>query len=426
VQVGIKEVTIDENHGRPPYNTGGPFFNVKFRHPNRVVGGGTITGKRITASRTGLNISSQPGDWVNTYTGGFVVSHNDVVAARTLGSAESIDSPDDYHAVVNPDDMSHLAPRAHSRLRPKIEKANLGMTIVEMREAPQMLKQTGKGLKDSYSALSAFLKRDLSKFETKHLKKVAKSLPKEMSDHYLNLQFGWRPFVDEVIATCDVVINFDRYVENAKRLNDKVVKRRWSEQDIQTSSLIYQNNGGTNSMGITPVLSGTDFVVAGSQLYQIFQETLVQTWYEGAFRSYYPEFDEDRDSPIPGFKTAVQGMRLAGAIPNMTLIYNLCPWTWLSDWFVNVGDNLQVFEDLLSDSVAAKYCYLMRRTYTRFRYKAFNSFYGGNVLEVETTREVEVKRRVAVGNPFSLSLQPGDLSDSQKAILSALGISKLS
>jgi hypothetical protein len=425
VMTGLREITIDENHGKPPYRTGGPFFSVKFKHPNTVVGVGRVVGRRITQSRTGLNLDNQPGDWRNTYTGSVVVSHGQS-GFTSLGSSESVDHPDDSDPYVNPNDLSTLGPRAYARMRPKIEKANLAQTIVEMREAPQMLKQTAKGLKQSYAIVTGHLNakygniRDLS---PKRLRSMLKDAPPEVGSHYLNLQFGWKPFVKDIVNICDVIVSFNHYVDNARSINNKWVKRRWVEDDIQSNDLVYQNNGGSSSLGITPILSGSDFV-SGGQLYQIRLQRLVQVWYEGSFRSYYPEFDDDRESGVPGLKKAIQAARLAGAIPDPVTVYKLIPFTWLGDWFVNVSDNLLAFQDLLTDAVASRYMYLMRRCYTRYEYRSVNNLHSGGVLDVKTYREVETKRRVPSASPFGFSLQPGNFTGSQWAILGALGLSK--
>jgi hypothetical protein len=295
-----------------------------------------------------------------------------------------------------------------------------------MREAPQMLQGTLKALKQSYGIVTAHLSsrygniRDLS---PKRLASALRDAPPEVGSHYLNLQFGWKPFVKDIVNICDVIVSFDHYVTNARRMNNKWVKRSWFEDEIQSDVLVYQNNGGTGSMGLTPSFSSLDFEPSG-QLYQIYRQKMMKVWYEGVFRQYYPEFDDDRESGVPGLKKAIQAARLAGAIPDPVTVYKLIPFTWLGDWFVNVSDNLLAFQDLLTDAVASRYMYLMRRCYTRYEYRSVNNLHSGGVLDVKTYREVETKRRVPSASPFGFSLQPGNFTGSQWAILGALGLSK--
>jgi hypothetical protein len=78
---------------------------------------------------------------------------------------------------------------------------------------------------------------------------------------------------------------------------------------------------------------------------------------------------------------------------------------------------------MLTDAVASKYMYLMREAYTRYRYRAVNVFTGNFTLDVSSYREVRVKRRIPAASPFGFSAG-AKLSNSQLAILAALGMSK--
>jgi hypothetical protein len=204
------EATTDENHGQPPYNEGGPFCSVKLWYPDFAIAGYTVQGKNITQpnSTTG---AFEPGDvWTRSYSGALLLSSGWAYMSTALGSREqTVRGPDDVDPVVNPDDLDSLAPRAWSKLRPKVEKAGLAQAVLELREAPRMLKGTANSAVRSWHALKAFkrstqFRRQRSAFgQIPDLRRV----PKPIAEEFLNVQFGWKPFVREVVAVLDVVIN---------------------------------------------------------------------------------------------------------------------------------------------------------------------------------------------------------------------------
>jgi hypothetical protein len=422
---GEYRLTVDELHGRPPYQTGGPFFSLKRMLTSQYIAGhASIVGKRITVGRTGLP-EPLKGDWHNTYSGGFIVSQQS--GYTNLGSAQTVTGPDTYDDQVNPNDLSSLGNRAYNRLRPKVGKLNLFQTLVESRDIPRMLRTTAKGFSQTWEGmkLASDVGRGASRERNVRMGQYLRAAPKRVADQFLNTTFGWTPFVRDVHGILDVAINFDEHVERATRNNGRWQRRRFTEDEISSDNLVYANNGGTNSLGVTPVLSGTDFVVPGSQKYEVRAQTGTRIWYEGSFATYSPEFDPGVKRFSPFVRECRQALSLLGANVDATSVYKVTPWTWLIDWGVNVGDFVRRVEDIATDAAVSRYFYLMRRTFVRFEYRSVFSTYDGQTHDFRAYRSVDVKRRVASVNPFNFSLLPGGLSGMQYSILAALGLSKL-
>jgi hypothetical protein len=112
------------------------------------------------------------------------------------------------------------------------------------------------------------------------------------------------------------------------------------------------------------------------------------------------------------------------------------PWSWLIDWFSNVGD---VIANLSSNGIADltyDYAYLMRHASTRTEWSLqipqhkIAIFDGVPAVDLprsstgSVTELKETKERVAA-TPFGFGVQFDDLSVRQIAILSALGLSRL-
>lgn len=411
VGLGQESLCFDELHGKPPYNTGGPLFIRKLILPFSVQGQGTY---RSIAGFPPHGGGTRPPDhigceWRAVYSGGFVYNNVD----DHVVPGETISKPDDYDGFSNPNDLGSLGSRAYNRLRPRVEKVNLMQSLLEMRELPRMLKTSASGFSTLYRSVGG----DISGW---------KQAPKGASDQFLNGAFGWRPFIQDIRGVGDAVANARDYFEQASKNNNRWMQRKFHEDVIQTEQVVsHVTNANTNFC--TPLMSvqlPNPWIVPGSGQRTITRQRLTRVWYKGAFKYYRPEFDKGMESGYPALDKARKMAALLGLEISPTTLYKVTPWTWLIDWFVNVGDNVQRFEDMATGRVASKYFYLMRETIDQYLIKVSWSLLDGSHVSCEWTRGVTVKRRVGSDDSFSFSLLPRELSGMQLAILAALGISR--
>jgi len=104
-------------------------------------------------------------------------------------------------------------------------------------------------------------------------------------------------------------------------------------------------------------------------------------------------------------------------------VWRATPWTWLIDWGINVGRNLDRVSEYLLDGVVAKYLYLMHHQKQRFVLKQTLPFLTGTVV-LEFYRDVETKQRKEAGSPYGFDSPWESLSPKKLAILAALGLSR--
>jgi hypothetical protein len=344
--------------------------------------------------------------------------------SSSLGSREtSVRGPDDHDPVVNPDDLSSLGPDGWNKLRPKVEKAGLAQAILELREAPKMLKSIAESALSTWHTLKGWRNythggRDQWRRHFEDLRKA----PKPIASEFLNVQFGWKPFVRDVISVCDVVLNLDEHIKATTKRNNAWQKRSWREEVVGSSSLIH-SEGAIALTRIAP-LQGNNYIRGYTSNYSVFRESVSEVWYEGVFKFYSAEFDENLQSGYPALRRARQLLGLLGGNITPTVLYKVTPWTWLADWFSNIGANVQMLEDQISGQVASKYMYLMRYCHDQYRYYTSSLSFGGEVVSVEATRRLAVKRRVQSAGNFEFSLRSTPLSGTQLAILAALGITR--
>jgi len=419
---GLRLVSIDENHGRPPYNEGGGLFLYRMQYATYPQGvGAPIVGRRLPDGSYGTFTQTPSTNYRRVYSGNIVPTLSSLPSYATLLGSEGIQKETDYDANVNPDDLSSLGAHAWNKLRPKVEKATLLQDVYELKDAPGMLRSSAKGFHQVWNAIGGNSATALKK--AKALGPLAnwKAAPKELAEHFLNVSFGWKPFVGSIVKTCDAVLNIQQHIADSIRYNDKWMTRRFAEDQTLSEDVVY-GSYGTSTPLVSPVF-GIDYVLPYSCLFQVRRQKMSRVWYEGQFKYYRPQFDAGLESGYPTLRKLRQMATILGADLNATTVYRVTPWTWLVDWFVNVGENIQSFEDLATDSVAAKYAYIMRSTYDRFEYRVQFKSQSGQTIEAKWYKACSVKRRIPADSPFGFTLLGNGLSSFQLTIMAALGLS---
>jgi hypothetical protein len=164
---------------------------------------------------------------------------------------------------------------------------------------------------------------------------------------------------------------------------------------------------------------------AGMEIYsQLFMREMRRTSFSGAFTYYIPQ------SPrfLGNYGRYVAELdRVIGLSLNPTNAWQLTPWSWLVDWFVDVRSNLDLIELTYDDNLVVNYGYGMQ-TSTRTaiaKTQIWNPDPSFGLRFCSTKREAVRKRRVRA-NPYGfITSTSGDWSPYRWSILAALGLTKL-
>jgi hypothetical protein len=253
---------------------------------------------------------------------------------------------------------------------------------------------------------------------------------------YLNVVFGFAPFVSDLIKAGNSLMNASVAIRQYMRDSGRDVRRRYDFPPIKTNGAVTDVTGSSASMVPSMTSSNYDplFVGGGvdrpSKIER--QEILTQKiWFSGKYTYYLParfqdgQFTDkgdtiwDRLVTYEALWNKVLGTRLTPAV-----LWNLTPWTWLSDWFLNVGDVISNMTSLQNDNLVLRYGYLMCETtleviYTAYGFK-FTSFNPGPL--VTAYRQTRKSRYRAT--PFGFGLNPATFTPQQWAILGALALTK--
>lgn len=240
---------------------------------------------------------------------------------------------------------------------------------------------------------------------------------RSLGSEFLNVEFGWKPFLSDLHDLLNAVVNSGELIKQFERDSGRVVRRRY-EFPIEKRTLLDVTKTGAlaspdNSSNFTSLFP----FGLGGQL----RETVIETrrvWFSGAY-SYYLSDGRSLLSKVERFMQKAKfllGIRITPEV-----LWNLAPWTWLSDWVGNLGDVLHNVESLSSDGLVLRYGYLMctitsERTCTLTGVRLSSGTLPPVVVSYLTIR----KERIAA-TPYGFGLNPNGLTDRQKAILAALG-----
>lgn len=379
-----REVTQDEQHAWPrkrdaTYDLGGPFLRVK----------------------TSFDTNWRMNDWVSlnkvgafdrrTYEGNLgsdaqiVLGHpSRQLRADMATSVFLADIPHDSLSVLNA-----LGTKAISATIPTNPHADVSVGIAElMREGLPSLIGT------------AFLKDRSSFFRS-------------LGSEYLNVEFGWKPLLKDLRDVSKSIVDSERLLAQLARDSGRQVRRRtafpkWRETTIASSAL--QMYAGPTS----------DSLISQTHATQV-TKSLKETWFSGAYVYHYDPAALSRASEI-----ATKARHLLGLKLDPEVLWNLAPWSWLVDWFTDIGPVLHNLTAFQQDQLVLRYGYLMQHNVKSVEWTGKATLLANGSIPTRTPRSLavtEVKERIRA-TPYGFGLSTAAFTARQWSILGALGITR--
>lgn len=260
---------------------------------------------------------------------------------------------------------------------------------------------------------SAFNKRPGSKFE----------LHKQAGEEYLNQVFAWSPLIRDLYKIISAVYKTQQILEQWERDAGRQVRRRFSfdETLISSSTTRYVNQPLQNVENWSTSLGKDLFPNQASSVGTLDITTTIteRYWFSGAYLYGLPDGSSAWDKLM---RYGAFAEKLLGTRADLELLWELAPWSWLSDWFVNIGDLIAVNNALANDNLVIRYGYLMRSTH--WQRTAIHSgvvFWSGPTGPISTNLVFTQKERVRA-TPYGFGINTGAFTSQQWAILGALGM----
>lgn len=263
-------------------------------------------------------------------------------------------------------------------------------------------------------------------------------------DEYLNIVFGWIPGINDIRQILTAMVNARKIINQYSSDTDKFIRRKMHFPDQVTQTLVKDTaSAGNFRLFATP---GSPIDSSSTTLGEITTDghsglrfsdrvgnvsivtrTTKKTWFSGAFR-YHLNDGEDIFSRID--HTGQVAARLLGARLDPASLWQAMPWSWLLDWFVDIGDIISNATAVSLDGQLLQYGYLMRTTTKELTITTDapvdNVSAGGNTSRIgnlTSTYVFQRKERIRA-TPFGFGLNPNSFTAQQWAILGALGMTR--
>lgn len=249
---------------------------------------------------------------------------------------------------------------------------------------------------------------------------------------YLNIEFGWKPFIKDIQGAAKALMGATNSLSNmGKRVHRRYSLPPTEQYDQRILTNVPANVYVLDSWGVSDRTAvyhwfseSADAFVNVTGLYS--KRRVSERWFEGEFTHFLPI----------GFDPNDYFQRLSVLMnPKITpaTLWELAPWSWLIDWNLNIQDTIASNQLAANDQLIMHYGYAMERT----RYQTGLSFAISQEFPYERRQmtghpqksgflvTTEYKRRLRA-NPYGF--QAGGaaaLTGNQSAILGALGLTRL-
>lgn len=319
-----------------------------------------------------------------------------------------------YSSIAFPStDLASYGPRAFNKLDPTRDK-----------DLPDITQLVAELIREGIPNLPLKTLRSVKRFRD-----LTKGSGKRIGKEYLNANFGWLPILSDVEKILKTYLELDARLAQLRKDNGQNVRRSGTLEYSKSSSVrspldpnaniyIYPGNGFYNR--------GLDSEPYGPSEY--WTETEERVWFAGK-GSYILPIDLQE---APDRSKMQDYLALLKSVPSPATVYELLPWSWLVDYFLNVGDVIQQAIGSGVGEYTADYCYLMRKRVETTYYAVtsvgrYGLATGTEIPSKSRNAQCVVKKttleRIAA-TPFGFGLSVGGLSARRLAILTALGLSR--
>lgn len=253
---------------------------------------------------------------------------------------------------------------------------------------------------------------------------------RKVGKEFLNAEFGWDPLLSDIRKMYELQVNTDKALAQLVRDNGRGIRRRTTLENSTTTRVVEDRLVSLPGQFI----SGYGHPTWGGGYTRTTTTETVSThiWGCGRFRYYIPDIGTSQ-------WTKRARRALWGLNPTPEVLWNALPWSWLADWFANVGDVMSNMSVGAAENLVADYAFTMRETSTKSTTVVTSQWNGvqsapgvhpslrtsvpSGRFSLASSNELTMKSR-STASPFGFGLHWPDFNDRQVAVLAALGISR--
>lgn len=241
---------------------------------------------------------------------------------------------------------------------------------------------------------------------------------RKVGDEYLNVEFGIKPLISDIQATAESIVNAEKRLQQLERDSGRLVRRRFEFP-------ILSEEFKSVATGAAAVPSGwtNPYLYNSTTGHRKETTTWYETkrWFSGAF-TYHVNLGSTQRTQLA--KAAQEARLLLGVKLDAEVLWNLTPWSWLADWFGNMGDIMTNVSAFQKDGLVMPYGYVMsQQTGTKRSVLSGLNWYDSSAPKTVVSTITRVRKQRRKANPFGFGVTDAMLDSRQLAILGALGIS---
>lgn len=237
-----------------------------------------------------------------------------------------------------------------------------------------------------------------------------------LSGEWLNYNLAIAPLISVSKDLKSTIENTDKLLSQYERDAGRLVRRRYELPPVVETGT--ETSGGFVDLND---LDSSYYYAYISGNWTMTMKKTIKKSFSGAFT--YPK-------PPSGWRRTLAEMEyLYGVKPGIDTAWELVPFSFVADYFTNMGDVLGNLNAFIADGLVMPYAYVTERILYEWDVTSsmlyYPAVYGSPELSRSSnTLKLEYVRRQAA-NPFGFGVDFSDLTLRQFSILAALGISSL-
>lgn len=305
-----------------------------------------------------------------------------------------------------------------NRFKPTHTQVSVGQTLGELRALgglpinPKMIQEI-RELGRVIRAPIKTLRHALRNHDPKYLARYAGS-------GYLGYEFGIKPYVSDIMDLTKSILQFDKNLRQLVRDNGRAVRRK-GRVSLDTTRTVTDGLGGIAGKRFRPIMATQ--IWDGSTQASKTESISLEFWFSGQFR-YWLQPSRKGVLGIPPRERYQLQRILYGVDPtDVTLIWNLMPWSWLVDWIVPIGPMIDNLVNDQVDNLTADYAYIMGHMTSATSYVVSGKLDNAPPIRASVDLIEETKQR-ARASPYGFGISFTGLNLRQLAILAALGVTR--
>jgi len=243
---------------------------------------------------------------------------------------------------------------------------------------------------------------------------------KELADVFLEGEFGLAPLVSDIESMVRLVENSDKLTSKLHRdsLFGGTRTRYTFDSSTSSSSVNYGHLPNNFFQGDDP-----RWLTNSTGVTKMTTTTVKKQWFSGAWAIFMPDASPAENN----LHQLSERLKTDWGVDwDIETIWNLAPWSWLVDWEFNMGDVIRNFSHFSDDSVLLRYGYIMESAKTTRSFARETAMVNDlNPTEAPFAFDVISTRKHRLrATPYGFGKTFGGLSNLQKAILAAIGVTR--